>query len=95
MPGTIAVTVSNVGSDDLFEDAVVKLSGVTNKGKEITLDDQFVDVLPAGGSELLEFTYIAPSDVKDRTVVWTATVVALSDANVSNNEATDRSNIKK
>jgi hypothetical protein len=93
-PATVVATVTNLGPDDLSEDAVVEVNGITNRG---TIFGPYVDTigsLVAGDAEALSFPFTAPED-KSSYILWTVTVAAASDANDSNNTATDKQLVRK
>jgi hypothetical protein len=93
-PSVIAATVTNLGPGDLAEDAVVTVTGVTNRGTPFGPYEATVVSLPEGSAVASPFDFVAPTD-KSTKINWTATVSAASDTNPSNDEATAKTKVRK
>lgn len=93
-PGLVAATVTNNGPGDLAEDAVVEISGSTNRDTIFGPYTQTVSNIAAGDSLAPTFPFIGPTD-KSTKINWTASVVSPSDTNPANNTATAKTKVTK
>lgn len=92
--GTVTATTSNLGPDDLGEDAVVTVTGVTNRGTQIGPFEETLGELASGSSADSSFGFVAPND-RSSSINWTATVSAAGDTDPSNNTATALTRVRR
>ena len=86
VPGIITATTANLGPDHLAEDAVVTVTGVTNRGTQIGPFEDTVGALANGASVDSAFNFVPPND-RSSVINWSSTVSAPGDIDPSNNSA--------
>jgi hypothetical protein len=94
VPNIITATTANLGPDDLAEDAVVTVTGVTNRGTQIGPFEDTVGALANGATVDSAFDFVAPNDRSSR-IDWTSTVSAPGDTDPSNDTATAVTNVRR
>ncbi len=94
MLNSITATTANLGPDDLAEDAVVTVTGVTNRGTQIGPFEDTVGALANGDSVDSAFDFVPPNDRSSR-IDWTSTVSAPGDTDPSNDTATAVTNVRR
>jgi hypothetical protein len=94
VPGIITATTANLGPDDLAEDAVVTVTGVTNRGTQIGPFEDTVGALANGATVDSAFDFVPPNDRSSR-IDWTSTVSAPGDTDPSNDTATAVTNVRR
>jgi hypothetical protein len=72
---------------------VVTLDGVSNRGDTVNFSSSFNN-LPADEEAEFVFDWTAPDD-RPTTFYWTATVIADDDSDLSNNQATARTRVRR
>jgi len=91
---TVTATTFNLGPDDLGEDAVVTVTGVTNRGTQIGPFEDTVGALANGASVDSSFEFVAPND-RSSSITWTSAVSAAGDTDPSNNTATALTRVRR
>lgn len=99
MPGESSqakAVVSNLGPDDLMEEAVITIVGVSNEGKTFGPHVKVFDSLPGDGVSVsrAKILFTAPDDGSTR-IDWTMTVTSPSDTNPSNDEVEGKTKIRE
>jgi len=90
----ITATISNLGPGDLTGDAVVEVTGISNRGTAFGPYSATYSALLAGEAVAPTFAFIAPSD-KSSKIEWTATVTSDEDTNPANDTATAKTKVLK
>jgi hypothetical protein len=94
VPDTVTASISNLGPEDLAADAVVTVTGVTNRGTQIGPFKETVGPLAVGASVDSSFGFVAPND-RSSVINWTSTVSDEGDTDPSNNTATAVTSVRR